>query len=251
MKGIPRVFKTETFGLKTLWIVSITIFFLCCAYQLYVLLSSYLLYPTVSTIYEEDVRIIPSDDERYTPLPSLSLCNLNPFRSNLSNPSTIEFLNAFKKRIYEYARIQSFNSSFGPDQIFRRELLKTSNLFMFGSEDEIQSVAKEEENVILDCYLYVWDVPHIVVGPPCKDKVTITKIVTADMLNCFTIRLPTPTSEIGYLGAVFSVYLDNLPMQPPQSLMYNPETDLASTEGKFFKPTFFKKCTARNLNAFI
>ena len=106
---------------------------------------------------------------------------------------------------------------------------------MFGKEEDIQGIATQQDSFILDCYLYVWDVPHVVVGPPCKDRVKISKIVTADMLNCYTIKLPSPTLGTTVVGAVFSVFLDNLPMQPPQSVPYHPASDFGSTEGKLTK----------------
>ena len=82
--------------------------------------------------------------------------------------------------------------------------------------------------VIFMCWMY----RYIVVGPPCKDKVKMSKIVTADMLNCFTIKLPSPNLKMTVVGAVITVYLDNLPIQPPQVLPYNLASDFGSSEGK-------------------
>ena len=74
---------------------------------------------------------------------------------------------------------------------------------MFANEEEIQGIATQQDSFILDCYLYVLDVPHIVVGPPCRDRVKISKIVTADMLNCFTIKLPSPSLKTTVVGGGF------------------------------------------------
>ena len=235
MKGVPRIFKTDSRGLKALWIVSIIVFFTCCGYQLYIAVSNYLLYPTVTSISEENINIFLSQLRPYTPLPSISLCNLNPLVSDFSSPSAIDFMASYRKRLFDYLHVQNQNSAFGSETLFENELYRMSNVFMFGNEEEIQDIATHQDSFILDCYLYVLDVPHIVVGPPCRDRVRIPKIVTADMLNCFTIKLPSPFLKMTVVGAVITVYLDNLPIQPPQVLPYNLASDFGSTEGKLKK----------------
>ena len=240
MKGVPRIFKTDSRGLKALLIVSIIIFFTCCGYQLYIAVSSYLLYPMVTSISEENINIFVSQLRPYTPLPSISLCNLNPLVSDFSSPYAIDFMASYRNRLLDYLHVQNQNSAFGSDTLFENEMYRMYNVFMFGNKEEVQDIATQQDNFILDCYLYVLDVPHMVVGPPCKEKVKISKIVTADMLNCYTIKLPSPNLKMTVVGVIITVYQDNLPIRPPQVLPYNLASDFGSSEGKLKKQSIGK-----------
>ena len=226
VKGVPRIFKTETNGLKTLWIVSVIMFFTCCLYQLYISFSTYLSYETASSVYLDEMDLIP----RSTPLPRFSLCNLNPTASQYVNKkSTFDLFKSFNTRLEEY--VGNLTSKDQKD-IFENEVFTDTSFFQFANEKEIQDIAIQKDNFILNCHLYKFDVPNIALGPSCEGRVIITKLVTANLFNCYTLRLPkSDLSGDIYIGISLSLYLDNLPQKSFDAS--HQRSDLFSSEGKF------------------
>ena len=68
-----------------------------CVTHLLKLVNNYLLYETVSTVTEERLYLVEGEGKRLTLLPNLSVCNLNPFASNLEKSSGTDFLNVYER----------------------------------------------------------------------------------------------------------------------------------------------------------
>ena len=43
--------------------------------------------------------------------------------------------------------------------VYKIGVFTSSNLFQFGTENEIQDIAMQEDDFIMDCFLYLFDAP--------------------------------------------------------------------------------------------
>ena len=239
VKGVPRIAKSDTCWLKVLWIVSASFFMIVCVTHLWKLVQDYLLYETVITINEERLNLIEGEGKRLTLLPSFSVCNLNPFASNLEKSSGLDFLNFYERTFDGILKYQNVTNYRDILMFYERNKNTPSSLFQFGSEEDIQSIAIQKENFILDCFLYIWMISEFILIP-CEEKIEVIQImVTAQMLNCFTLRLPKPSMESlnsspqYFTGISITLYLDNIPPQHPYFKSYNPSNDNSAEGGKY------------------
>ena len=239
VKGVPMIAKSDAYWVKVLWIVSALFFMVACANHLWKLMSNYLLYETVSTVKEEKFHFIADEGNKVVSLPSFSICNLNPFASNLDKSSGTDFLNFYQRTFDSILKYQN-GTNYTEHLMFHEGNRNTpSSLFQFGSEEDIQSIAIQKENFILDCFIYKWVISELILVP-CEDEIEVTQLVTAQMLNCFTLRLPKPSrNSLNSLTQIFTgisitLYLDNIPPNHSFFKSYNPSDDNSAEGGKHF-----------------
>ena len=239
VKGVPRIAKSDAYWLKVLWTASAFFFIVACVYHLLQLVHNYLLYETVSTVKEERLHLTADEGKRVVSLPSFSICNLNPFVSNLDKSSGTAFLNFYQRTFDNILKYQN-NTNYNERLLFHEGNRNTPpSLFQFGSEEDIQSIAVQKENFILDCYIYKWMLPELILVP-CEEKIKVTQLVTAQMLNCFTFRLPKPSknslisSHQLFTGISITLYLDNIPPNHSFFKSYSPTDDNSAEGGKHF-----------------
>ena len=220
-----------------LCIVSASIFVVACVTHLLKLVNNYLLYETVSTVNEERLNLVEGEGKRLTLLPSFSVCNLNPFASNLEKSSGTDFLNVYERtfdNIFKYQNGTNYREFL---MFYERNRNTPSSLFQFGSEEDIQSIAIQKENFILDCFLYKWMISELILVP-CEETIEVIQLVTAQMLNCLTLRLPKPSKNCVnstpqyFTGISMTLYLDNIPPQHSYFKSYNPSDDNYAEGGK-------------------
>ena len=215
MKGVPRIFKVLSFVTS-------------CAYHVHSSLRCYLSYPVVFTLNEE---ILFHSSPTEIPLPSIILCNLNPFNSNLQKATAVQFLRSYGKRFKALIGCHNCSNQQELITLYKKEFYSPASLFQFGNEDEIESVAIQRENFILDCHMYTFHVSELKLTP-CESNVTISKLVTPEMLNCYTLTLPHSSYKVPVTGLSLIIYLDNLSTQPHSFFTYNPLNDHSEEGGK-------------------
>ncbi len=113
VKGVPRIFKAEGAWSRVLWTGSVLLLIACCALQSYVALTSYFSHPTVSVLSNERIEPDPAR-ENHTPLPSVSVCNLNSYGSRLRDAATLALLARYEDAFD--ALVRGWNSTLGPDR---------------------------------------------------------------------------------------------------------------------------------------
>ena len=153
-----------------------------CVTHLLKLVNNYLLYETVSTVNEERLNLVEGEGKRLTLLPSLSVCNLNPFASDLEKSSGTDFLNVYEKTFDNKFKYQNGTNYREFLMLYERNRNIPSSLFQFGSEKDIQSIAIQKKNFILDCFRYKWMISELILVP-CEEQIEVIQLVTAQMLT--------------------------------------------------------------------
>ncbi len=108
--GLPRIVKSRSYFIKTIWAICTIISTSVCIYQIHKSIVSYLDYDT--TISVENIVEIPS------PFPEVMICNLNPFQTDLAlsflrnNPISNSKFENIQIKIGLMNQISSFNDTF-------------------------------------------------------------------------------------------------------------------------------------------
>ena len=208
IKGIPRIFRTKSYILRTVWVISVTCCLSMAAHQVILLTKGYLEYTSVISLKEYYIDF-GGQTNNAVQFPDVTFCNLNPFSLSTHSLNDITSLEAYHKHVVQKTSCENCSVQKEKDLLeLRGELLTTSGYHIHIGASNAKLVSHTQEQLIVSCNaLKVSGLHQRKVE--CKDIATVVPYYDYIYYNCYTIRLPPPTPENMYYGVIVVLHLNN------------------------------------------
>ena len=206
MKGIPRIMRASNKTLKVIWTCSILVFFAVCMYHVCTVLGDYFEYPKVVSITPKLIDFLnPSET---IPFPSIVVCNVNPFTSNLSVFEATGFMlpKDYYKKVLEVTKCN--NCSAGEHkrmQIHRTTLVNTRGYYQYVGKETMRKVS--HKNLIVRCMAIIAQSSSYI-PMPCDEHTHNFTFVHPEFGLCYSYNTKSSPGNI-VLGYSFLINLDS------------------------------------------
>ena len=211
MKGIPRAAKAEHQGVRATWILAVILMVALASYQVTMLVLEYLDYPSYTITNEKIFH--PVDDKPV--LPTLTVCNENPF-SSLKPPVSgygLPTLEEYYNKIDHLTRCPNCSvEELGGMNLLKKLMRNPSAYFQNLGTEYSELVGHDKKNFILTCKEIVF-LGLTFVERECTPLIQIELSHNADFFNCYRITLPHDydMEQWGMIAGISLVlYLDNV-----------------------------------------
>ena len=208
VKGIPRIFRTKSYFLKTLWVVSVVSFLCVTAYHVYILTCVYFEYDSVISTEEYNVDLTGSTPEAVR-LPDMTFCNMNPFAVDTRSITDIPSLGSYNQRVRDLTKCVNCSTE---DQnsfwALRVALQTTSGYYMHIGEKNASRLSHSKDEFLASCTVEMlsgMDPRKL----PCEFIANIVRYFDFMYYNCYTLTLPLATATDLYSGVVVVLHLNN------------------------------------------
>ncbi|ELU18181.1 hypothetical protein CAPTEDRAFT_216265 [Capitella teleta] len=182
IKGVPRVISSDGFSLKTFWSLAVIGLFGVAGFQAYQLVTSFLMYPVVTSFYEK-----PFHPMSFIPrIPIMTICNQNPIVSQ--PPRGVPSLKDYYQTVNE---LLACNDDCSPDEIERRRsalrsLTSENAYFQNIGLNAAQSMGITNETLFAHCEIIAFAAVEEV-RVPCADLVRVEQHFLKYFFNCYDI----------------------------------------------------------------
>ena len=207
VKGIPRAVKSKSRAMRILWSVCVVSFLTAACFQSYHLTEQYMAFSITTTLSEYIVEGI-GPRGRNVELPDISICNTNPFGTNVDGMQDVPTVKEYYERVLNITTCNNCSSSQKLGMI-RKYLLSRSAYSDYIGPDNVRKVGHTLESILVDCQLI-----HIegrVFDPrPCFPGTNVSYRYDINFFNCYTLQLPTPLlPDNVFFGVTLVLHLDN------------------------------------------
>ncbi len=228
LKGVPRILKTKSLGLRSMWAVAVFTFLAVSGLQAYNLIVEYLQYPTVTVVREKGFNMTHSTE---VIMPDVLVCNLNPFaytvtkHNNKHIPSLEDFYN-------HVMHVTQCIGNCTQQQIklmlqIRDDLLTYTGYYQYIGRDGITQVSHSKDGFIVSCQLDILD--GMSIGRvPCDETVRITHVINSVYYNCHALQIIKQSIRKLILGFTITLFLDNFDMSHTSYLTIDSESSQAT-----------------------
>ena len=210
VKGIPRILRTKSYFMRTIWVTSVTCFLAMAIYQAFLLSAGYLEYASVTSVREfsVDVTGISADSVR---LPDITFCNMNPFSISTYNLTDVISLENYHNKVMSMTTCENCSvNALRQMEELQSELLTSSGYYIHIGSRNARRVSHKEEAFIASCYVSILSGMH----PrrvPCNGITEIEQYYDYSYYTCFTLKVPPSTPSDLYHGAILVLQLSNSP----------------------------------------
>ena len=209
LKGVPRAIKSKLRVLKVIWYISTALFVLLALYHVILLTVMFLHYDFTTQFHEEDFEI-KSEGNAPIYLPSVTICNLNPFSGNASSAMAtlgLPRLATFRdvvRRVTECDGCPDDNLNLLLSE--QHELMTSHGYFSHIGRNNAAELGHSQENFIVGCFLLEKQGfrSH---KKPCS-QVTFKSFISPDFYNCWIVDF-TRYRHQSVTGIMLVLHLDN------------------------------------------
>ena len=208
VKGVPRIFQTKSYFLRTLWIVCISWFIFCSAMQFYQITTNYLKYDTVVTSREYNVDLSGATPETVR-LPYITFCNMNPFAVDTHNLTDIPSLESYIRQAKEITECRDCTTEQRKTLVSLRMALQTTGgYFIHIGRTNATRLSHTQDAFLASCTVEMSSGMESR-KLPCRNVATVVPFVDFMYYNCYTVRLPRATQGDYPAGLVVVLHLNN------------------------------------------
>ena len=210
MKGVPRVFKSETPCLRSVWLCTVIVFLGLSIYQSSQLIGEYLEFNTVTQTTE--VIMHPSRKNFLEMLPTISICNLNPLSSNRSRYAGLPTLSNYYDLVRNVTACNDCNATTRRwSESVRSELLRPWGYYQYIGMENASRVGHQVDDMFVACHFYVIDLDgsrrrKLDCGNTLRSRVI--HVTDPNFFNCFLTNIQI-SDDSWFSGLSLTVYLDN------------------------------------------
>ena len=208
VKGIPRILRTKSYFMRTIWTVSVTCFLSIAVYISFSLSSDYFKYRSVTSLREYNIDVSGSSSTSVR-LPDITLCNMNPFSISTYNLTDELSLEKYHKKVLSMTICDNCSAEQTQRmEELKAELLTTSGYYIQIDSKNARRVSHKKEAFIASCYISILSGMH----PrrvPCNGIVEIQNYYDHRYYNCFTLKVAQSTSHDLYHGVILVLQLNN------------------------------------------
>ena len=189
IKGLPRIFNSETFFLRMLWAIAVTCGFTTAVFMVFCSLQDYFLYQTVINVRSEATN---------PPFPDVSVCKTHDFNiQSFANISGREYI----------ANLQILCKKY--PTVFTDDVFEVASQVYGYFENVAQTIARisEElkENFIVKCQWIIGHRKYI----PCNMS-NIMYFKTPEFIRCFTFKGLQEVMDGKLEGVSIIFYMDDV-----------------------------------------
>jgi hypothetical protein len=192
MKGVPRVLKSETKLLVSVWLIATICLASFLTWQVYNLLSRYFNYGVVTTT----ASLSMNDEELREYFPAVTLCNLYPFASQ--NVPGVPTYKEYLEVIGDKQAKNEISSSYV-------QLSTLSAYFQYIGAESAERVGHSKDNFISMCSFLNKNNSQIL-EQPCDVTRDVNLRSESQFFNCYTVHAQ---DDIATVGVTVTVYLDD------------------------------------------
>ena len=209
VKGIPRAVKSTSRTMRILWSISVIGFLAAACFQSYVLTKEYLAFASTTALTEYSVELLGLS-ERSVQLPDISICNTNPFGSNVNRVQDVPTPKEFYERVLNITLCDGCSSSQKQKMDSVRKYLLTPSVYSdYIGPNNVRKVGHSLESMLVDCQL-IYVEGRVFQQEPCVPGMKFIYRYDVNFYNCYTLRLPTPSLRGNiYIGVSLVFHLDN------------------------------------------
>ena len=223
VKGIPRAVKSKSRAMRILWSMSVIGFLAAACFQSYNLTSEYLEFAVTTALTEYSVELL-GKTERSVQLPDISICNTNPFGSNVGMVTDTPILKEFYERVSNITFCHNCSTS-QKEKVdrMRKYLLSPSVYADYIGPHNVRKVGHSLDSMLVDCQL-IYIEGRVFQQKPCVPDTQFIYRYDVNFYNCYTLRIPTPSLQDRiYFGVSLVLHLDNFFLD---HLMYFDKTNV-------------------------
>ena len=210
VKGIPRIFRTKSYILRTVWVISVTCFLSMAAYQVILLTKGYLEYTSVISVKEYHLDLSGQTNNPVN-FPDITFCNLNPFSVNTQNLNGIPSLEDYHNDVVRKTSCDNCSIEQQNDLLeLRRDVLTTSGYYIYIGATNAKMVSHTQDQFVVSCYALTLSGMHQR-KVDCKGFGTVVPYYDHMYYNCHTVKLPPSTPKEIYFGMIVVLHLNNHP----------------------------------------
>ena len=208
IKGVPRIFQTKSYFLRTLWTISTISFISMAVYQTCLLTREYLEYPTIVSIKERNLDLVGATHQAIR-LPDITLCNMNPFAVDTRNITSLPSLESYYLRVREITECTSCTQE-EQNSLWelRQALQTTSGYYTHIGRNNVQRISHREDMFLASCTLEVAKGMNAR-KVRCERIATIERYIDSMYYNCYTLQIPPATPTDIVWGVVVVLHLNN------------------------------------------
>ena len=211
IKGIPRAVKAENIGVRLTWIISVFAFITVGIFQTYCIIAEYLKYSSYIFTHER----IFDPHENGAVIPTITLCNENPFSSlKLANESLeTQTLDEYYVFIDQATQCPGCNSTTHREMQNVRSLLRNPGAYFENlGHVAAETVSHDLNEFLMECKEVIYFGMKFV-ERQCTDLISIRLQNEVDYFNCYRIEAKHEYDyeKYGFLAGLSAVlYLDNI-----------------------------------------
>ena len=210
LKGAPRIFRTKSYFLRTLWTISVISFLAMAIHQAISLVVEYNSFPLVVSINKRNLELgtAGSRDGR---LPDITFCNMNPFAVNIHECTDIPSLKSYNQRVQELTECRNCSQELKTISLeIRQALQTTTGYYAHIGRKYAERLSHKKENFMASCTIEILSGMNIR-RVPCESITTIDHYMDFMYYNCYTLKTPL-TARTGIIwGVIMVLHLDNHP----------------------------------------
>ena len=204
VRGVPRLIKQQDVFLKMLWLIGISLLASLAMINLYMLLSEYLAYKTVTWLKQGSLLSMKLD-----PI-SLTMCNLNPYPSTpVQGILTKQEHTQIMDNILRSAA-SSMNTSDPLVQNMMSRIYSTKGYYEYIGKENARKAGHQKEMFIVSCHYLVFIGPRDKINVACNDSL-LQQISHPDYLNCYSMLVDTNSAALAQVyvyGVSIVIHLD-------------------------------------------
>ena len=208
VKGVPRIFRTKSHFLRTLWIISVISFLSIASHQAYLLTADYVEHTTIVSIKEHHVDLTGATPEAVR-LPDITFCNMNPFGVDTENFSDIPSLYSYHQRVLEVTECDGCSLEKRKSLWELRVALQTTRgYYIHVGKINAQRLSHTKDQFLASCTVEMlsgMDPRKL----PCEHIAIFDYYFDFMYYNCYTLRIPMATSTDLYSGVLVVLHLNN------------------------------------------
>ena len=192
MRGVPRILKAEHFSLKIIWAVTVLLLVAFAIYQVTQVVGQYLKNEYFMTVKESSFH--PTDDKPV--YPSITVCNQNPFSSELRELGTMArfrnealSLQSYYKRVEIKSNCSKYQLRTHPfENYLCQSLLSLSGYFQYIGMDKVKDIGHTLDSFIINCEILI--LSGLMYSPiPCENLTDIAPVYNPEYLQCFHLNI--------------------------------------------------------------
>ena len=206
MKGVPRIVGAPNLLQRRLWTCAVIFFLGCCMFHVSTNVIAYLKFPKVVTVNQVAMNFL--DPNATVPFPTVSICNVNPFTSNVSvyEEHGIPLPKKFHKRVLDIT--SCMNCTVGEHitmETLRASLLTLRGYYQYVGKEGMSKIG--HKNLVVQCIAIVASSSsHIAV--PCEKLSVNFTYIHPDHGLCFAYNAKSTRKHL-VIGFHFILHLDS------------------------------------------
>ena len=233
VKGIPRLLRSRSRIMQSVWTISIFCFLSTAIYHSWLLIQAYLKCGTLTSLQERTLQFSPSNMASLK-LPDMTFCNLNPLANEFHDVPDIPSMESYVNEIRKWSPCRRCSKQFNKTmEQLMGDLFSTMGYFTYVGAHNTQRIGHSQESFIAYCQF--WETSGLLSRlAPCERIAHFDHYQDPMLYNCYTLKIPeTISTSTSITGFILVFHLDNYGTNDGPRILH-PRTHLGYMDGVIF-----------------